>query len=493
MRHNSTPGRLSGPAAQSEVARKRHSFDAAALLTIWVFAVMLIPANLVVKPLGAVGTPGQLLGLLALGWWLSFQLDRPRATLSTAQPVRRAMLVFVLANLASYVVAATRPIETLELSAADRGLLLVFSWLGIVLLTSDGMSTLARLDTVLRRLALTGGLAATLGVAQFFTGMAFIDKVQIPGLSPNNDLTSVYARNGFARAAGTSTHPIEFGVMLTMILPIALHYAFTDTHRGRFSRWFPVVAIAVAVPVTLSRSALIGVVVVLAVLMPSWTARRRRLTSTAAGTLLLVVYLGVPGLLGTMIRLFTGIAADDSARSRTDSYALAWQFISHWPVFGRGVSTFLPMYRILDNQYLGLVIETGIVGLVTFLILVVTGIRVATKLRKASTDATTRSLALALIATVAAAACAYATFDAFGFPQVAGLTFFALGCISTLHAATIRAALAQRSAEPLAQALSSVDDPHTSSPTADLWTAEPERSTSLSSVAPQNAIEGTSR
>src|SRR5660398_118521 len=225
--------------------------------------------------------------------------------------MRFAMLVFVMANLISYVVAATRPIEALELSAADRGLLLVFSWLGIVLLTSVGIPTLARLDTVLRRLALTGGIAATLGVAQFFTGMALIDKIQIPGLSPNNDLTSVYARNGFARAAGTSTHPIEFGVVLTMILPIALHYAFTDTHRGRFSRWFPVAAIAVAVPVTLSRSALIGVVVVFAVLMPSWTARRRRLTSAAAGALLLTVYLAVPGLLGTMIRLFTGIGDDD--------------------------------------------------------------------------------------------------------------------------------------------------------------------------------------
>jgi O-antigen ligase len=475
------------------VARKKHSFDAAALLTIWVFAVMLIPANLVVKPLGSAGTPGQLLGLLALGWWLSFQLDRPRATLSPPQPVRRAMLVFVVANLISYVVAATRPIEALELSAADRGLLLVFSWLGIVLLTSDGVPTLARLDTVLRRLALTGGIAATLGVAQFFTGMAFIDKIQIPGLSPNNDLNSVYARNGFARAAGTSTHPIEFGVVLTMILPIALHYAFTDTHRGRFSRWFPVAAIAVAVPVTLSRSALIGVVVVFAVLMPSWTARRRHFAAAATGTLLLTVYLAVPGLLGTMIRLFTGISNDDSARSRTDSYTLAWHFISHSPVFGRGVSTFLPMYRILDNQYLGLVIETGIVGLVTFIILIVTGIRVAAKLRKTSTDPAVSSLALALIATVAAAACAYATFDAFGFPQVAGLTFFALGCISALRGATIRAARAQRSAELLAQDLSSVDDPSTSSRAADLWTAEPERSTSLSSVAPQNAIEGTSR
>ena len=50
------------------------------------------------------------------------------------------------------------------------------------------------------------------------------------------------------------------------------------------------------------------------------------------------------------------------------SYAIAGEFIGRAPIFGRGFSTFLPSYRILDNQYLGLLIETGIVGLVAFLV-----------------------------------------------------------------------------------------------------------------------------
>jgi len=243
----------------------------------------------------------------------------------------------------------------------------------------------------------------------------------------------VYDRNGFARAAGTSTHPIEFGVMLSMILPIALHYARTDSGRGLLRRWGPVAAITFAIPITISRSAFIGVIVVLAIVLPSWPVRARRTAYAAIVAVVTVVYLAVPGLLGTLLRLFTGVSTDDSALSRTNSYELAWQFIQRSPLFGRGVSTFLPKYRILDNQYLGLLIETGLVGLLAFLGLILTGVFVGARLVRSSPDPMVPSLSRSLVASVAAAACAYATFDGFGFPQVAGLTFFCLGCLGALR------------------------------------------------------------
>ena len=53
-------------------------------------------------------------------------------------------------------------------------------------------------------------------------------------------------REGLTRPAGTTIHPIEFGAVLTMILPIALHYALHDKYRSKLARWFPVAAIAPA-------------------------------------------------------------------------------------------------------------------------------------------------------------------------------------------------------------------------------------------------------
>jgi len=398
---------------------------------------MLIPANLVLKPLGAAGTPAQIVGLAAAAWWLAVQLSRSRATLRPAQPVRTAMALFVVAMMAAYVAGTTRPIDGLEVSSADRGLLLVLSWWGLVMLAGDGFASRDRLDRVLRALVTTAGFAGALGILQFFTGRAFVDLISIPGLSSNTTLNSVYARNGFARAAGMSTHPIEFGVLMIMVLPIALHFALQPSDRSRLARWWPVVAIGGAVPITMSRSALLGLVVVLAALLPSWPVRRRWFTLVTVVAGFGVVYVAIPGLLGTMIRLFTGISEDDSAKSRTDSYDLAWQFISQHPWFGRGPSTFLPSYRILDNQYLGLTIEAGIFGVGAFVVLLGTALLVAYRLSKRLALADDRSLARALFACVAAAALAFVTFDAFGFPQVAGVLFFALGCVSALRRLTL--------------------------------------------------------
>lgn len=58
-------------------------------------------------------------------------------------------------------------------------------------------------------------------------------------------------------------------------------------------------------------------------------------------------------------------------------------------------------------------------------------------------EAEDRSLARAFAATVAAAAVSCATFDAFGFPQVAGLLFFVIGGIGALRRLAARSDHAQ--------------------------------------------------
>ncbi|GAA1788833.1 O-antigen ligase family protein [Agromyces lapidis] len=413
-------------------AEPRGGLDAGWFFGAYVVAVMALPSNLTIPALGAAGQPSSVIGLIALVWWIGAQLNRSSATLAPAQPVRRALLVFAVAVLASYVAATTRPIEALELSGADRGLLQIASLLGVALLASDGLVGLRRMESPLRLLVFLGGVVGVIGILQFATGAALVDVIQIPGLSPNTDLTSVYDRGGFNRAAGTSIHPLEFGVLLSMVLPLALHFAILDTHRSLVLRWFPVAAIAIAVPITVSRSAVLAVVVVLVIVLPTWPRVRRRVAYGAIGALLVFVYVAIPGMLGTLTRLFTGISDDGSARSRTDSYALAWEFIEKHPFFGRGFSTFLPQYRILDNQYLGLLIELGVIGTAAFVGLLVVVMRTAVLSRRGSADPRTRSLAQALLALVAAAACGFATFDAFGFPQVTAALFLGIGAIGAL-------------------------------------------------------------
>lgn len=412
--------------------RRRSHIDAAWLVFVYVAALMFIPANLTVAALGSVGTPALLFGLLALVWWIGAQMSRTYATLSPAQPVRLAAVGFTLAILASYVAAAVRPIAVLELNAADRGLLLAASWLGIVLLTSDGITSIVRLEQALRLLVLAGGVVAVLGILQFYTSSPIIDFIQIPGLSQHKQIVSIFDRGGFNRVSGTATSPIEFGVVLSMLLPLALHFAFLDTHRKLLVRWIPVAAIAFAIPIAISRSALLGVFVVLVLIIPTWPKNRRRLSYLVILGMIALVYVAIPGMLGTLTKLFTGISGDSSAESRTSSYALVWDFFVKSPLFGRGISTFLPEYRILDNQYLLVLIELGLVGFIALIAYLVTAIVAAASSRRLSRNPRVKSLVPALIAAVIAGALSFATFDAFSFPQVSDLLFLCIAFIGAL-------------------------------------------------------------
>ena len=403
-----------------------------------------IPSRLIFAPLGASGTPAQVLSLGLGTWWAAIKLAGGDPDPRRRDVIRRAMLLFVAAIMISYLRAATRPVSSAELRQADTGLVLALGWLGLLLFTGSGLTSMAALNTTLRRLVLAGGSLASLGILQFVTKRAFTNYIQIPGLTTNNTLVSVVGRAGLTRPAGTALHPIEFGAVLTMTLPIALHFAMHDQTRNAFRRWFPVAVIAVAVPISISRSAIVSTIVVLAVLLPSWSRSARRLAYVSLVGLLGLLFVAVPGLLGTLAALFTGISGDSSAQSRTDSYALAAAFISRRPILGRGFLTFLPSYRILDNQYLGLAIETGIVGVAALLILFVCGIGVGRAIgRRENCTAATRSLANSLAASVASAAASFALFDAFSFPMAATLIFFMLGCLAALDRLTWQPATAE--------------------------------------------------
>ncbi|MGO4276439.1 O-antigen ligase family protein, partial [Paenibacillus sp. TAF58] len=145
-----------------------------------------------------------------------------------------------------------------------------------------------------------------------------------------------------------------------------------------------------------------------------------------------LVYVAIPGMLGTLTKLFTDISSDTSAESRTGSYMLVWDFFTKAPFFGRGISTFLPEYRILDNQYLLVLIELGLVGFIALIAYLITAISSAIVSRQHTADPRVRSLAPALIAAVVAGALSFATFDAFSFPQVSDLLFLCIGFIGAL-------------------------------------------------------------
>jgi O-antigen ligase len=411
--------------------------DATSVLTLYVVLLLAIPSPMVVAPLGSAGAPSAIMALGAFFLWAWLQVHRTEREVDGHQPVRAAALVWLVLMVVVYAHAMSSPLPADEISPADSGLLKLVGLTGIVVLANDGLSDLGRARTVLRRLVIAVGLVAVLGVVQYVTKELFVDRLNIPGLTSGAADWSLAERSGLVRPSGTATHPIEYGVVLTMVLPVAITFALrSPTHRWLYR--LLLAAIAFAIFLSISRSAILCAFVALLVLAVTWSNAVRLGAAVASCAAAVVVYLTVPGILGTITRLFTGASEDSSISSRTGSYDLAGEFIERSPLVGRGFGTFLPKYWILDNGYLGLLIEGGVIGLGGLLALIGVAAVAARRARRAAQDDFDNQLGQALLAAVAAGASSLAFFDTFAFPQSAGCFFLLLGLAGGLRRLVLR-------------------------------------------------------
>lgn len=405
--------------------------DGVTILTLYLLLLYLIPSNRSIGGLGAAGSVPIIWGCAASLWWAWYQLQRSHADAHWGvRPVRLVAFLLVGSFLLSYVAATVRPLPAEEAGPADTGLIRLVGLVGILLVASDGPPDLSRLLTFLRRLSFAGGAYAGLGLFQFLTGRAWVDLVQIPGLITNSDYAAIVSRGGFARSVATATHPLEYALVLSMLFPLALSIAFYDRKSPFLWRWAPPALIALALMLSSSRSAFVGLIAGLVVLFPLLTWPARWVTAIGAAGMLAVGYVLAPRAITNLAYLFLAIGSDDSVESRTASYDLVVDLVSRSPFVGRGFGTFLPQYRILDNQLLQLLIEVGIVGFSVFVLLLATAAIGAIVGRHRSADPLVRGVGAGLAASVVAGASLLALFDAFSFVQAVGTVFLVIGLCS---------------------------------------------------------------
>jgi hypothetical protein len=416
-------------APESLAASGAKKTDAVRMLTIYCVLLFLIPSTQVFAPLGAEGTPAVVFSLCVLLWYLASWFSGRIEPTGGGRLVRIAMLIFAMTILASFVAAMTRDITSAEALAADMGLVWLASAAGLVIVITETIRDYDRLEVLLRRLVIFGTVVAAIGVLQF-RGIDLTKYIHIPGLSVNTQLTDM-SRGGFLRPQSTTIQPIEFSVIMSMLLPFAVQQAFNHDYGGWLKRWGPVALMGFAVPITGSRSGIIGLTVGLLIILPTWKLQRILGSVVVIGLGIGALRLVAHGLVGNFVNLFAGIfnGQDGSANARIADYSGVAQYIDQRPLFGRGFGTFLPLlYRFTDNMYLHEIVELGIVGIIVIILVFLAGIQSAALGRRRAVQSRQRDTGQALVASIAIAMTTSYTFDSFGFPMFCGLFFMLLGC-----------------------------------------------------------------
>ena len=431
--------------AGSAVSARRHNalrrskaFNATTMITVYLVLLLAIPSNVGFAPLGSLGRPSMLWGLALLVFWLLSRLQTADlATRAVRQPVRLAMGALLVIALVSYAAAMLRGQPMDQVSPAMTSLLRLLSWAGVLLVTVEGVRTWNELVILLRRLTVAGALLAALGLAQFATGQTLTDFfASIPGLSASAG--GIDARGTFIRPSATASHPLEYGVALSAILPVAIATAISRGFRGARGAaaalwWAPVALITASSFLAVTRSALIGFVLAIVLMIPA-LPRQARLPAVVGGGLLAVgVVVAVPGLFWTMVGLFASTGTDASSLSRTNGLERAPDFIATSPLFGAGFGTFLPRYYIFDNQWVLIAVELGLLGAAALAAVFVGAIWSALASGRRAEDARVALVGHALAVAMVSIAVLLAFFDGLSFPIAGGLLFLIAGLCGALR------------------------------------------------------------
>ncbi|GIH22358.1 hypothetical protein Aph01nite_06680 [Acrocarpospora phusangensis] len=413
----------------------RQRADGATLTAFFVIALTIIPARLVLKGLPLSLTPANLIALTLGLIWLLAHLSVGLGMAKGRAPVRTALFVYLTAMLCTYGYSTWGYLPADELNLTDHALVLILANVGLALFVNDGVRGVDRLNLLLKTLVVAGAALSVIGAFQFLLAWDPTRLLELPILRYTSEDSFVLERAEFRRVAATTGHPIEFGVVCAMLLPLAAHYGFRARMLGEAQwRWWTCAAlIGAGLMFSVSRSAMLGIIGVGVILFFGWPAQRRKMVILVSLGFLVLMRLLVPGLVSAIWGLFANFGSDDSIRYRLHDYVIAGHEISKHFWLGRGVSTwYAPKHQVFDNQYILSTLEAGVIGVTTIVVMFLVAMYSGLRARFLSTDPATRDLGLTLTACLVVPLIGAATFDLLSFATITGLSFLVIGATGSL-------------------------------------------------------------
>ena len=372
-------------------------------------------------------------------WLLAFVAGPKYAPRLRFTWIHLALGTFLAFAFLSVVLNARYLNQTLEFDLAFKKLPLLVSYLSIFLIVSSAV----RPGEVRAFMALTLGLAVITAIGLVYElrfqqnlFSLWTDKV-LPGVFQVElaDATVVDSQ-GRRGIVGPAEVGLEVVSMLSMALPIVVVGIVTAGDRRR--RILFVLAACALVAGTLATGRKSALVAPASVVLTLAYFRRRELLSLAPLGLVVAAVVTVvsPGMIGGIISQFTRSDASSVATTsdRTADYDAIRPDLWTHILFGRGYGSYNhETYRILDSEILGRTVETGVLGLLAFLLI---GVSVVFAARRtiAARDPVTSPPALIGAAVAVCFIVVSTLFDVLSFPHatyiflyMAGLTTVVIG------------------------------------------------------------------
>jgi O-antigen ligase len=299
------------------------------------------------------------------------------------------------------------------------------------------IKTQSQLDRILRLVVLGGAVLAAAALFEWRSGENLFNGLgRILPFLQYQDIGDAMLRGNGARALASAQHPIALGAVLVMLLPLTVYLYRRD---GRVYWLVCSALLTLGALASGSRTAALMLITLGVAFLWLKRAEALRLAPLML-PLILVIQVVMPGTLGTFRGILqpSHIISEQSAEMGTGSGRIAdlgpsLAEFSQAPFVGQGFGTRVVSRdgepggaQILDDQWLGLLLEVGAIGTLGLLWLFARAVRRLA--RRARSDTSPESW---LATTLAAALMAYAvgmfTFDAFAFIQVTFFCFVMLG------------------------------------------------------------------
>jgi polysaccharide biosynthesis protein PslJ len=394
-----------------------------------------------------------LVALLLAGWLVSLLVD-PKVRL--VRSIGNAPFLVVIAVTLASIVANIGRIQRLGVeSEVAKSLAFFVGYIFFFLVIVSVARRFSDVDLLVKAVLVAGAAITFFALVESRTGLSIPGKIlaAIPGTQrsfPYDPNLVEPVRQGRLRIFGSAQHPIELGAIFAMLVPLAVYLV----HSTRRRVWWVVTGfLLLGAVASLSRTPVIMLLAILFVFLKLRRQATLRLWPLFVPAVV-VAHAAAPGVIKGLYASFFppgGLLHQqkDAAvgSGRLASLGPGLDIVGHHILLGVGFGSRIVSGPgansfIVDDMWLTLGMELGILGVAAWLWLFVRFIR--RMAREAKHDESDRGwLLTSLTASITACAVGMLTFDTFSFIQVTFLLYFML--------ALAAAVLSQKSAGPAVQ------------------------------------------